>query len=98
MIRALSPPISRSAGVLEWAIPEGSAASLSARAILSGKSSLISTNSRARTFFTSLAGIGTMLLAILKGRGTLLEVDLELLAAVSPPDIRAGVEVTTVAG
>ena len=33
MIRALSPPISRSAGVLEWVIPEGSAASLSARAI-----------------------------------------------------------------
>ena len=67
VISALSPPISLSVGVLVWARPEGRAASLSVRAILSGSNSRISTKSRDWIFLTSLAGIGTILLAILKG-------------------------------
>ena len=52
---------------LEGASRDGRADSLSARAILSGKSSRISTYSNACIFFTSLAGIGTKLLVNLKG-------------------------------
>ncbi len=47
----------------------GSASSLSARAILSGRSSLISTNSSAWMRLTSFAGIGGRLLARQNGGG-----------------------------
>ena len=62
MISALSPPISRSLGGLACVTLEGSAARRSAMAMLSGRSSLISTNSRARIFLVSFAGMGAILL------------------------------------
>ena len=64
---ALSPLISLWPRGFCGARPGGSAASLSDRAILSGSSSLMSTNSRAWILFTNLAGTGTILFAILNG-------------------------------
>ena len=67
VISALSPPISRSLGGFVCVTPEGSATSRSAMAILSGRSSRISTNSRAHILLTSFAGMGAMLFATLNG-------------------------------
>ena len=65
---ALSPPISLSPGGLGGARPEGRADNLSARAILSGSSSRMSTNSSAWMRRTSFAGTGAMLFATLNGK------------------------------
>ena len=65
--RALSPAISLSPGGLGGAKPCGKAASRSARARLSGSSSLMSIYSSAWMRLTSLPGIGTMLFATLNG-------------------------------
>ena len=67
MTSAPSPPISLSPGGLGGASPGGRAASLSARAILSGSSSLISTNSSAWMHRTIFAGMGAMLFVTLNG-------------------------------
>ena len=66
--RDFSSPISLSPGGLGGARPGGRAVRCSVRAILSGSNSLMSTNSRACIRRTNLAGMGTILLAILNGR------------------------------
>ena len=87
--RAFSPPISRSPSGLEGASCDGRADSLSARTILSGKSSRISTYSNACIFFTNLAGIGTKLLANLKG----VAFGLGAVLVTRPPAVVAGVTI-----
>ena len=62
------------------------------------ESSLISTNSRAWFFKTSLAGIGTILLAILKGGERALGLAFGVLGATMSAVGNVGVDVTTVDG